>query len=82
MRKFATLCSRLTFLVASGFLFVGIHRYIFGEFPKLIWDRDLPWGQVRYEWCFAIALGLSVIGAVLGRTGKPTATTAAELPIA
>jgi hypothetical protein len=68
MRRIVNGVSRICFLTGGGFLLVGMHRYIFGIHPKLIWIRDLPWDQVSYEWCFAATLGLALFGAWLGRS--------------
>jgi hypothetical protein len=67
MHRLLNAVSQGCFLIGGAFLFVGMHRFIFGVHPKLIWVRDLPWDRISYEWCFAAALGLALVGGWLGR---------------
>jgi hypothetical protein len=71
MRAFNRLISRMCFAVGGALIVVGMHRFIFGVHPKLIWVRDLPWDRVSYAWCFVGGLTLAAIGAVLGRRAQP-----------
>jgi membrane protein implicated in regulation of membrane protease activity len=70
MRAFNRFVSRACFAVGGALIVVGIHRFVFGVHPKLIWVRDLPWDRVSYVWCFAVALTLAAVGAVLGRRAQ------------
>ena len=80
MQRLVSAVSRGSFLVGGGFLFIGIHRFIFGAYPKLIWVRDLPWDRVSYEWCFAAALGLALAGGWLGRAAHRARKAAFAVP--
>jgi hypothetical protein len=82
MNRLLRLGSRVCFGTGAFLLAAGMHRFIFGTRPKLIWVRDLPWDQVSAPWCFAAALALAALGAWLGRRALQAPSVAGANDIA
>jgi hypothetical protein len=57
----------------------GVHKYIFGDFPKLWLVRDLPWHLVNPWAACASCLMLAYLGARLARNDAGAVSREREL---
>jgi hypothetical protein len=66
--RLRTVTSDVLFTVSALMGVVGIHKYVFGNFPKLWLVRDWPWEYVNPWVACSAALLLAVAAARLARS--------------
>jgi hypothetical protein len=76
-----TIVSDVLFTLSAAAGLIGVHKYVFGDFPKLWFVRHLPWHAVNPWIASALCLVLAWIAAQVARgTGQdlttPVATSA------
>lgn len=68
--------STVLFAIAALIGVIGVHKYIFGDFPKLWLVRGLPWHLVNPYAAFPVCLVLASLAARVARGSKVSANSA------
>ena len=87
--RIRTVASDVLFTLSALAAVVGVHKYIFGDFPKLWFVRQWPWHAVNPWVACGLSLVLACVAARLARGQRsglalptPTSTIlAAPLPL-
>jgi len=66
--RFRRIVSDVLFTVSALVAAVSVHKYVFGDFPKLWLVRDWPWHMVNPWVAGSIALVLAFVAARLARS--------------
>lgn len=61
--RLRTVISDVMFTVAGLSAAIGVHKYVFGDFPKLSFVRHWPWTYVNPWIAWGIALALAFVAA-------------------
>jgi divalent metal cation (Fe/Co/Zn/Cd) transporter len=66
------------FVIAALIGVIGVHKYVFGDFPKLWLVRGLPWHLVNPYAAFVLCLAIASVAARITRTTQRRGTAVEE----